>query len=270
MNHLSEEELVNHVYGDGADAIGTHIDECAPCAQAYAELQRDVAELRCIEPPEPGEGYEAHVWNAIRYGLPAYRPRRPWFSTSGSAALWPLSWFAQPVVRRVSYAALCAALTAGAFYAGRHWDRPGARTETANTKLATPQPRQPIVVVVLGDHLDRSERLLVELKHADVESADSIAAPLRDEARSLLAANSVCRKNAEQEGSDPALKSALDHLDHLLNEMANQPGGLNADSIAKLRQEMESDGLLFEVRVLRSRVRNGHTLIGNRSTGGTV
>jgi len=265
MNHLSEEELVDRVYGDGADDAASHLDQCATCAQAYAELQRDVAELRCPEPPEPGSGYEAHVWNAIRYGLPAYRPRRKLFVAPGLAS----SWFAQPLVQRLAYAALCALLAAGAFYTGRHWDHLSGKTEIAGNK-PTPQPRQPIVVVVLGDHLDRSERLLVELKHADVESNDSIAAPLRDEAKSLLAANRVCRKNAEEENGDPALKSALDHLDHLLNEMANQPGGLSADSIAKFKQEMEADGLLFEVRVLRSRVRNGHTLMGTRNNGGTA
>jgi hypothetical protein len=41
-----------------------------------------------------------------------------------------------------------------------------------------------VVVVVLSDHLDRSERLLVELKHADAENT-ALASPLRDEARSL-------------------------------------------------------------------------------------
>jgi hypothetical protein len=79
--------------------------------------------------------------------------------------------------------------------------------------------------------------------------------PLRDEARSLLAANRKCRQEAEANG-DPALTKALDHLNELLNGLANQPGGLNADAIAKLQAEMNKDGLLFEVRVLRSRIPN--------------
>ena len=116
---------------------------------------------------------------------------------------------------------------------------------------ASPPAKQPIVVVVLDDHLDRSERFLVQLKHADVDPAQ-MATPLRDEARSLLTANRVCRKNLGQ-ADDPELSTALDHLDRLLAEAANEPGGLNAQAITKLQDEMNADGLLFEVRVLRSR-----------------
>jgi hypothetical protein len=79
-----------------------------------------------------------------------------------------------------------------------------------------------------------------------------MVSPLRDEARSLLAANRICRQNAKQE-NDPALSTALDRLDHLLTELANQPGGLDREAIIKLQDEMNADGLLFEVRVLRLR-----------------
>jgi hypothetical protein len=92
---------------------------------------------------------------------------------------------------------------------------------------------------------------LVELKLADAENG-KVASPLRDEARNLLPANRICRQNAKQE-DDRALSSALDRLDHLLVELANQPEGLNSQSISRLQDEMNTDGLLFEVRVLRSR-----------------
>jgi hypothetical protein len=105
-------------------------------------------------------------------------------------------------------------------------------------------------VVVLGDHLDRSERLLVELKHANADAAD--LAPLPDEARSLLAANRVFRDDAEAEG-DPSLTKALDHLDQVLTEIASRPGGLDAAEAARIRDEANADRLLFEVRVLRSK-----------------
>jgi hypothetical protein len=131
-----------------------------------------------------------------------------------------------------------------------------------------PQTKQPIVVVVLDDHLDRSERFLVQLKHADLDSAPLVW-PMRDEARSLLAANKVCRQKAAQT-SDPELTIALDHLDRLLAEAASESGGLNAGSIAKLQDEMNSDGLLFEVRVLRSRIANRKATGNNPVKGGTI
>jgi hypothetical protein len=125
-----------------------------------------------------------------------------------------------------------------------------------------------VVVVVLSDHLDRSERLLVELKHVDAGSTEMVS-PLRDEAKSLLAANKICRQKASQE-DDPSLTTALDRLDHLLNELANQPGGLSSASISRLQEEMNADGLLFEVRVLRSRVSDGQAVGTNRPSGGTI
>jgi len=169
-------------------------------------------------------------------------------------------------MRGLSYAAACALLVAGAFYAGQRWEQ--SKTQTSAQNKAPETRRTPIVVVVLSDHLDRSERLLVELKHVDANNTDMMA-PLRDEARSLLPANRICRRDAENT-DDPALQSALDHLDHLLNELANQPGGLNAAAIDRLKDEMNADGLLFEVRVLRSRARNQKTGFTDRSSGGTA
>jgi hypothetical protein len=43
-------------------------------------------------------------------------------------------------------------------------------------------------------------------------------------------------------------------MEHLLDELANQPGGLNSATITRLQDEMDADGLLFQVRVLRSRI----------------
>jgi hypothetical protein len=123
-------------------------------------------------------------------------------------------------------------------------------------------------VVVLSDHLDRSERLLVELKHADAESIE-MASPLRDEARSMLAANRICRQNARQQ-DDPRLATALDRLDHLLEELANQPGGLNVATLARLQSQANADGLLFEVRVLRSQLPEQQAAATGHTKGGTI
>jgi hypothetical protein len=79
----------------------------------------------------------------------------------------------------------------------------------------------------------------------------------------------VCRKNLVKT-SDPELATALDHLDSLLAEAANEPGGLNAGSIAKLQDEMNADALLFEVRVLRTRITDHARSGDNPAKGGTI
>jgi len=261
MNHLSEEDMILLAYGEGGDSAARHLESCPECAGAYAALKGDLKLVEQVEPPQRDEAYGERVWLAIAGSLPVYRPaRRRWL---GLTPVW---------LRGLSYAAACAVLVAGAFYAGRLWEQ-GAKKQPAVAANRTPQAaqkqgRQPIVVVVLGDHLDRSERLLVELKHADPDSAE-LAAPLRDEARTLLAANRICRHKAADE-DDPELGTALGHLDRLLEQMANQPGGLNGAAIARLQNEMNTDGLLFEVRVLRSRIPAEQHAGSANEKGGTI
>ena len=242
MNHLSEEELIEQYYSKGAAGFGQHLEACAECAKAYAALRGDLDQLDFAAPPERDAAYGEKVWQSIAPHLPAYQPRKRGWLYIG---LW----------RGLSYAAF-ASLFVAAFFAGRLWEHRQAKTAAVNNppqhEVQAAPPQQRIVVVVLSDHLDRSERLLVELKHADAGSEEMVS-PLRDEARSLLAANRICRQNAAKT-DDLELARALDRMEHLLDELANQPGGLNSATITRLQDEMDADGLLFQVRVLRSRI----------------
>ena len=256
MKHLTDDQMMEQVYGESEDraAVEQHFASCRACADGFAELQRDLAALDRIEAPGREARYGERVWAAIAPLLPVYgiKKRRWW--TSG-------------LVKGLSYAAVCSLLVCSAFYAGRTWERKN-QPPVAHVQAPPSGPKQPIVVVVLDDHLDRSERFLVELKHADLDPS-AMATPMGEEARSLLAANRVCRKNAA-ETDDPELNTALDHLDHLLAIAANQPGGLNAQTISRLQEEMNRDGVLFEVRVLRSRISRRPGTKNAPAKGGTV
>jgi hypothetical protein len=259
MMHLTEEEMMEQVYGESANraALQRHLEACGACAEAFTELKSDLAGVARLEAPPRDAHYGERVWASIAPSLPVYgAEKRRWWASG----LW----------KGLGYAAACAVLVSCAFYAGRQWEQrkhqPVAKVEAKSPpNIST---RQPIVVVVLDEHLDRSERFLVELKHADLDST-AMATPMRDEARSLLAANKVCRQKAAQ-SSDPELTTALDHLDSLLAQAANEPGGLNSKSIARLQDEMNSNGLLFEVRVLRSRITSHKETGNNPAKGGTI
>ena len=267
MNHLLDEALLAHFYGESesetesAFAVESHLAKCAACSAAYAALRRDLAAMQAVDFPARDADYGERVWRSIAPLLPAYeKPKKSWLQMG----LW----------RGLSYAAGCALLVAGSFAAGRLWEQ---RQQHGPVAAQNPQPKpavkEHVVVVVLDDHLDRSERLLVELKHADAGSEETLQ-PLRDEARALLVANRICQKDAAVK-DDPQLATALQRLDQLLDEMTNQPDGLNAATLAQLQQEMNANGLLFEVRVLRSRVagqqavRAGLPKRGN-AVGGTI
>jgi hypothetical protein len=253
MSHLREEELVEYFYtrDDAGAPAGRHVADCVECAEAYAALRTDLEEMEFAQPSARDADYGERVWESLAPKLQAYpAPRRHWLRSG----FW----------MGLSYATACGLLVTSAFIAGTLWEKNQTHPVTATTS-ASSAPKEKVVLVVLGDHLDRSERLLVELKHADVDSAEMVS-PLRDEAKSLLAANRVCLKSATQ-GDDPELKTALDNLNRLLDELANQPEGLNSAAIARLQSEMNSDGLLFEVRVLRSRIPEGQA-VGTTGAGG--
>ena len=255
MKHLSEEELIEHYYEEsvrGADAE-RHLKACTACARSFAELRRDLDGVKPLSPPARGDDYGERVWQSIRGSLPVYeRPRRAWRLTQ----LW----------KPLALAATCALLIVTAFFAGRQWQRQQTPTLAVVPSNGTidPQARQRVVIVVLGDHLDRSERLLVELNHAN-DSAE--AAPLQSEARELLATNRLVRQSASQAG-DPQVEASLDRLERLLIELANEPDGLSEADLKRLREEMNTDGLLFDIRVLRSHVVEQQGAVGTK--GATI
>jgi hypothetical protein len=235
MKHLEEAELVEYYYQESANTgeRERHLKACPVCAQRYAELCRVLEAVATPTPPARSEDYVEQVWQSIAASLPVYeKPKSIW-----TRYYRPLGW-----------AAACVLLVAVAFVAGRRWERKQASSVAV---AVDPQARQRVVIVVLGDHLDRSERLLVQLNHAD--GNDLSALPLRSEARELLASNRLVRQSAMRAG-DLNVEGSLDRLERLLMELANEPDTLTEADLNRLRQEMNTDGLLFDIRVLRSRV----------------
>jgi hypothetical protein len=239
MEHLTEENLVERYYGEDECEAELHLKHCGDCASAYAALEADLADMIDPHVPMRDEDYGEDVWRSLSPSLRLYPDHR----STGPKLGW---WLA------IGAATTCA-LLAMAFHAGRLWEH--RQVQPAVAHAAAP-PRQQVVVVVLSDHLDRSERLLVELKHTDAEDAEMMPA-LRDEARTLLLDNGSWRQDARKR-SDPEMTKALDRLNRLLVELADQTDGFNPAAIARIQEKMNTDGLLFQLRVLRSRLPDRH------------
>jgi hypothetical protein len=239
LNHLTEEQLIEHYYAESSQSarIDHHLRECNTCAETYAELRGDLDAIAPIMAPAE-EALGERVWQSIRNLVPVYRQKQQ--------GLWQR--FSN--LKAQSFAAACALLIAVAFLVGRQWDnhpRPTQIQTASNNQL-----HQTIVLVVLGDHLGRSERLLVALKHGD--SAESTTL-VKAEAQDLLSANRFYRESVTKSG-DPAFAAALDRLERVLAEIANEPDNASSTRLAELQKELNTDGLLFEVRVLRSHVQD--------------
>jgi len=169
----------------------------------------------------------------------------------------------------VALASAAVILAAVAFYSGRQWEQKRTTaSQSQSTQQSSQQPAQRVVLLVLGDHLDRSERLLVELNHPE----DAIVDPaLQSTARQLLAENRTYSESSSglterlsgatvaNPTSSAAVTVTLNDLDRVLAQVADSPNGLSRTEIARVHREINASGLLFEVRVMRSRVRKKQT-----------
>jgi hypothetical protein len=74
-------------------------------------------------------------------------------------------------------------------------------------------------------------------------------------AEDLLDDNRLYRQTARNTG-DKSVASVLDDLERVLLEIAHSPSEISSGQLSDLRQQIESRGLLFKVRVLGSEARN--------------
>ena len=137
-----------------------------------------------------------------------------------------------------------------AFLAGRYYPKAASGAQTANAG----QVRERILLVAVGDHLERSQTVLLELVNAQPGQPLDVASE-RERAGDLVADNRLYRQTAARTG-DTRVASVLDELEPVLMEIANGPDRLTPEEVESLRQRIEGDGILFKVRVAGSTVRH--------------
>ncbi len=234
MNHLNEEQLVLYYYGETPDApaIERHLADCPDCRTEYQSMQLVLNTVDSAPVPERPAEYGAQVWQRIAGRIPR---RTRWSS------LWqPRWWVLGPAM---------AALLVVAFLAGRVSLR---KDQTATT--AAGQVRERILLVAVGDHLDRSQMVLAELSNApDGKGKIDISAE-QQQAEELIDDNRLYRQTAHSTG-DTAVAGVLDDLERVLLEIAHSPSELSNEQMEQFRQEIRDRGLLFKVRVIGSQVR---------------
>jgi hypothetical protein len=236
MNHLSEEQIVLHYYGDAEEAseVERHLAACAECRAEFARVQSMLKQIEPLEVPEPPASFEEKTWLNLRDRLPEKRG------------------FLQRLLQeRQKWALACAmaALLAAAFLAGRFWPRPGPQIAQQPPFQVNPQR---VVLVAVGDHLERSQMLLVEIMNADTKGPINFSSE-QAEARELLDSNHLYRVSSQQAG-DPQVVHLLDQLGRVLAEIANGPADVSPEDLQQVRHTIQSEGLLFKVRVVGSEV----------------
>jgi hypothetical protein len=233
MSHLSEEQLILHYYGeDAADpSVERHLHECSGCRGDYSALQLVLNSVDSVPVPDRSGEYGAQVWRRVQ---PKLGRRRRWRSL-----------FQQRIWILVPSTALLMLL---AFFAGRFTQSPGkGPTSAANV-------RERVLLVAVGDHLDRSQMVLAELSNAPDGKGQIDISGERQIAQDLLDDNRLYRQTARSTG-DTAVASVLDDLERVLLEVANSPSEVSPEQFDQLRQEIRDRGLVFKVRIVGSQVR---------------
>ncbi|MBV9086356.1 MAG: hypothetical protein JOY79_02630 [Acidobacteriaceae bacterium] len=244
MRHLEDGDLILYHYRDGnVDAATQHLDSCSECRKRLEELSATLQLVSAPEPPPRPEDYGTQVWNRVRAHLAEPEPR-------------PLWWW-----RRVAVATAFAGLLLAAFLLGRY-GRPQPQPTTiastvsapANASVTPQQVQERVLLVALGDHLDRSQMLLVELAHAggtgqiDISTQQQLAAQLAD-------SNRLYRDTARQVG-DTSISNALDELERVLLEIMHEPSSMQADQLQEIQERIQKQEILFKVRVIRNNMQH--------------
>jgi hypothetical protein len=245
MNHLSDQQLILYHYGEGPDRDQTanHLAGCTACRSNYLSLRRVLASVDTMPVPERAENYGAEVWRQLQPHI---------VKPAGVRRMAFRQWFTWP---RWAMAGALALVALGAFLAGRFWPEPtpGATPELARSRPLSASARERVLLTEIGDHLERSQLALIELIHSKTNGAVDISVE-QVLARELAAVNRLFRR-AAADASEPGLASVLEELEFVLVEIANGPANLSTDEFAALRQRIDTDGLLFKVRVVSAQMR---------------
>ena len=254
MNHLSQEDIVAAYYGENGSE--EHLRSCAECKAELGRLAVILDRVVAPEVPEPPDDYEARVWDRLRWRMRADAKKHRQHT-------W-MKWTA------------VAAVTIIAFITGLFWRRQAQPIEQAQvnvpaatqTATSTAQPvastnggtqaqRDRVLLIVINDHFDRSERVLVELTNITPTTDNDIGAE-RAAAEELLASNRLYRRTALDRGEE-SVATLLDELEPVLMQIAHAPDSMTADELRRIQKRVEAKGLVFKMRVVRNDVRTAAT-----------
>jgi len=217
MNHLNDEQLLAAYCG----AQQPHLEDCEPCRAALQDLRRDLDAVS-FEIPERGEDYGSRVWQAL-----GPRLHRQWWTT------WQ-PWAA---------AAAIVLIAAGTFFYPRH--RPNSEADAS-------QVSERVLMTAIGDHLERSQTVLMELANADASATRTLDITYeRNAAEDLVEANRLYRQAAVSAG-DAAAAAVLEDLERVLLEIAHSPARLSERELEDLQKQIKDPAILFKVRVFGS------------------
>jgi hypothetical protein len=240
MKHTNEEELFAYREGEmkGRETIATHLQECGECRAELERIEEVFQALNALPVPDPGEEYGTKVWRLIADRLPERRMN------------WWTGFF---VPRRLMALGAAAALLLLAFYVGRKTGLKAGGEEIVDASKV----RERVLLVAVGEHLGKSEMILMELSNAQPAEAGkqliNISTAQR-RAEDLVEENRLYRQTALN-GGDNGMASTLDELQRVLMDVANSPAEVTPAQFESIQKRIAAQGILLKVRVVRQELR---------------
>lgn len=246
MTHLSQEDLILTYYRElDADA---HLAECDACRAELAKLAGVLDAVTPPEVPEPSDDYEVRVWDRLSWRLRGEKKKRGhWMQWAAAAAVLALAFLAGLLVNRRDRQTPQQIATS-------HTTTASPATANQPAAASTQQQRDRILLVVVGDHFDQSERMLVELTNRTPDGEVDISTE-RERAEELLASNRLYRRTAADRGEEQ-VATLLDELEPVLLQLAHAPSQVSAEELRSMQKRVEAKGIVFKLRVVRADVRN--------------
>ena len=242
-NHLTEDELILDYYGETERAdrarVESHLESCAECQVAQHQLRRVMTLVDSAAPVDAPLGFERTAWARLEPELTHRSAERE------GGLLRRIFWFPQWALTGG-----VAALVVAAFVAGRVSG--GDPAVPSSGAVAQVEPAR-VLQTEVGDHLDRTQMMLVELANAETDGADVLAGE-QERAVDLVAANRLIRQSAMQSG-DAQIVDILEDLERVLLEVANAPANVTSNDLTDLQSRITREDLLFRLRVIASEMR---------------
>ncbi|MEZ2346815.1 hypothetical protein [Terriglobus sp. RCC_193] len=232
---MSHQHWPDNLQNDEQELIAFHLGEtCDEKAirarlqtdEAYAALSESIQRTLRIFSAEPVPAPDTQAaWLHLRNSLPVLEPKKQTYFWQRFAL--------------VPAGAIALLLLIAAFFVP-HLLRKHAETNEAGV-IQLRVPAASIGPRGVSDHLDRAERWLTVVNHATAPLDEQTQA----EGERLLTSNAVYLREARNRGDLPDA-FALERLGRVLTSAHNpDEGGMH------LRVEMNTDGLLFDLRILR-------------------
>jgi hypothetical protein len=163
----------------------------------------------------------------------------------------------------------------GAFLAGRgslplggpSRPKPGAQIAAGGESGAV---RERVLLVAVGDHLERSQTILVELANAGAPKDGQLDISYEQHAaEDLLESNRLYRQTASSTG-DASTAAMLEELERVLLEIAHSPSAVSEKQLDELRKQIEDRGIIFKVKVFGKQVEQREAAPSNGNSGSSL